>query len=209
MAGATPEGEDSEELKSQKSRLVEEKTPEGPSQGGDVQRLQEEVDRLLDLLQQERKKSDDYLNNLKFVQADLENYRKRTDREFREMEEFSTARLVKKLIPVLDDLDMGVVSAESTPQTKEFLEGIGMVRRRLLGALEGEGLKEIEAIGKPFDPDLHEAVDKVQGKGNTDTVIEEIRRGYLFKGKVMRPSMVKVELAMKTNNAEEKGEAEK
>jgi molecular chaperone GrpE len=206
-----PEGgkEDKEMKKVQQSKLVEEKTQRESPKGEEIQRMQEEVDRLLDLLQQERKKSDDYLNNLKFLQADFENYRKRTDREVRDIEEFSTAGLVRKLIPVLDDLDLGVASAESTPQTKEFLEGIGMVRRRLLTALESEGLEEIDSIGMPFNPDLHEAVDKVKGRGNTDTIAEEIRKGYIFKGRVLRPSMVKVELAMKTNNADKNGESEK
>ena len=195
--------------KAQQSKLMQEENEErGPPKGEEIQRMQEEVDRLLDLLQQERKKSDDYLNNLKFIQADFENYRKRADREVREIEEFSTAALVKKLIPVLDDLDLGVASAESTPQTREFLEGIGMVRRRLLTALESEGLEEIPSIGQPFDPDLHEAVDKVQGSGDRDTIVEEVRKGYTFKGKVLRPSMVKVELAMKKNSVDNNGEPE-
>jgi len=205
-----PSGEDENELKKSRSELIEgEKTPEEPQREEGIERVQEEVDRLLDLLQQERKKSDDYLNNLKFLQADFENYRKRTDREVREIEEFSTAGLIKKLIPVLDDLDLGVASAESTPQTKEFLEGIAMVRKRLLAALESEGLRELNSTGMPFDPELHEAVEKVQGEGSNDVVVEEIRKGYVFRDRVLRPSMVKVEIAMKTNNKDKKGVSEK
>ena len=90
----------------------------------------------------------------------------------------------------------------------EFLEGVGMIRTRLRTALESEGLTEIKAVGRPFDPDMHEAVDKVQGTGPTDTVVEEIRKGYIFKGRVLRPSLVKVELAMKKNNEDEDGEPE-
>ena len=184
----------------QQSKLVEEgaDTPGSPERE-ELERMQEEIGRLLVLLQDERKKSDDYLSNLKYVQADLENYRKRMDREVREIEEFSTAGVVKKLVPVLDDLDLGAASAESTPQTKEFLEGIAMVKKRLSSALESEGLEEIKAVGETFNPELHEAVDTVQGTGERDIVVEEIRKGYIFKGKVLRPSMVKVELAMKKN----------
>ena len=203
-------GKEDKDVKSQESKLVEEgKERRESPEAEDIQRMQDEVDRLLNLLEQERKKSGDYLNNLKFLQADLENYRKRMDREVRDIEEFSTAGLVKKLIPVLDDLDLGVASAERTPQTKEFLEGLEMVRRRLLTALESEGLEEIDSIGQPFNPDLHEAVDKVQGTGHKDTIVEEIRKGYIFKGKILRPSMVKVELAMKKNSVEKNGESEK
>ena len=210
MTEEPPSGEDENELKKSRSELIEgEKTPEEPQREEGIERVQEEVDRLLDLLQQERKKSDDYLNNLKFLQADFENYRKRTDREVREIEEFSTAGLIKKLIPVLDDLDLGVASAESTPQTKEFLEGIAMVRKRLLAALESEGLRELNSTGMPFDPELHEAVEKVQGEGSNDVVVEEIRKGYVFRDRVLRPSMVKVEIAMKTNNKDKKGVSEK
>ncbi|MDA4121552.1 MAG: nucleotide exchange factor GrpE [Thaumarchaeota archaeon] len=193
----------------QQSNLVEEgaDTPR-PTDREELERMQEEIGRLLDLLQEERKKSDDYLTNLKYTQADLENYRKRMDREVREIEEFSTAGLVKKLVPVLDDLEMGAVSAESTPQTKEFLEGIAMVRKRLSSSLENEGLEEIKAVGETFNPELHEAVDTAQGTGEKDIIVEEIRKGYIFKGKILRPSMVKVELAMKKNSKESKSGTE-
>jgi molecular chaperone GrpE len=205
-----PDGGQEEEMKkAQQSKLVEEGAePESPTEE-ETQRMQGEIDRLLELLQQERKKSDDYLSNLKYLQADFENYRKRMDREVRDIEEFSVAGLVKKVVPVLDDLELGVASADSTPQTKEFTEGIAMVRRRLLAALESEGLEEIASVGMPFDPELHEAVDKVQGTGSVDTVVEEIRKGYIFKGKVLRPSMVKVEMAMKTNIEDKTGDSEK
>jgi molecular chaperone GrpE len=212
VQGQPPEGEeeDNEMKKAQQPELItEEKEQRESPQAEESQRMQDEVDRLLDLLRQERKKSGEYLDNLKYLQADFENYRKRMDREVREIEEFSTAGLVKKLVPVLDDLELGAASAESTPQTKELLEGIGMVRRRLLTALEGEGLQEIKSIGMPFDPELQEAVDKVQGTGSRDMIVEEIRKGYIFKGKVLRPSMVKVELAMKKNNVKNNGETEK
>jgi len=193
--------------KTQQAKLVEEQSEApGSAERAAVERMQEEIDRLLDLLQQERKKSDDYLNNLKFAQADFENYRKRMDREVRQIEDFSTAGLVKKLVPVLDDLDMGFTSAENNPQTKQFQEGIGMVRKRLLASLASEGLEEVPAVGRTFDPVLHEALDTVQGKGVKDVVVEEIRKGYILKGKVLRPSLVKVELAMQKNSTENSGE---
>ena len=74
-------------------------------------------------------------------------------------------------------------------------------------ALESEGLQRIKAVGEPFDPSAHEAVDKVQGKDNTeDKVLEELRKGYTFKGKVLRPSAVKVEMAARQEKA--KGESQ-
>lgn len=162
--------------------------------------MQGELQRITSQLEDERKKSGDYLTNLRYLQADFENYRKRMDREFREVEEFSTSGLVNKLLPVLDDLDLAVATAEKSPETSGFLEGLEMVQKRLMATVKSEGLEPIEAVGKPFNPELHEAVDKVQGSGDEDTVVEEVRKGYMFKGRVLRPSMVKVEVAMKNNS---------
>ena len=148
-------------------------------------------------LEEERKRNEELLKNLRYLQADFENYRKRVDREIRELEEFSTMGVVRKLIPVLDDLDLAVASA-TRAEDKGLLEGVRMVQKNLGSALESEGLREIKAVGEPFNPSTHEAVDKVQGTDNPeDTVIEEMRKGYTFKGKVLRPSAVKVEVAAK------------
>ena len=146
-------------------------------------------------LEEERKRNEEYLTSLRYLQADFENYRKRVEREMGELEEFSTLGLVRKLISVLDDLDLAVASATKA-EDKGLLEGVKMVQKNLNAALEAEGLKTIKAVGMPFDPSTHEAVDKVQGKDNAeDVVIEELRKGYTFKGKVLRPSSVKVEMA--------------
>jgi len=146
-------------------------------------------------LEEERKRNEEYLTSLRYLQADFENYRKRVEREMGELEEFSTLGLVRKLISVLDDLDLAVASATKA-EDKGLLEGVKMVQKNLSSALEAEGLQAIKAVGAPFDPSTHEAVDKVQGKGNAeDMVIEELRKGYTFKGKVLRPSAVKVEMA--------------
>jgi len=148
-------------------------------------------------LEEERKRNEEYLTSLRYLQADFENYRKRVEREMGELEEFSTLGLVRKLISVLDDLDLAVASATKA-EDEGLLEGVKMVQKNLSSALEAEGLKTIKAVGAPFDPSTHEAVDKVQGKNNTeDMVIEELRKGYTFKGKVLRPSAVKVEMAAK------------
>jgi molecular chaperone GrpE len=146
-------------------------------------------------LEEERRRNEDYVQSLQYLQADFENYRKRVERETRELEEFATLGIARKLISVLDDLDLAVATA-SHGEDKGLLEGVKMVQKNLYSALESEGLKMIKAVGEPFDPSMHEAVDKVQGKDNAeDIVVEEMRKGYEFKGKVVRPSAVKVELA--------------
>lgn len=138
------------------------------------------------------------LNRLKYMQADFENYRKRTEKEMREMEENSTKGLVIKLLSVLDELDLAVKHAKDDTGTTELQEGIEMVQKNLYSELESAGLRKIEPVGKPFDPSQHEAVARVQGSSSgSDIVVEELRTGYTFRGHVIRPSMVKVELGMK------------
>jgi molecular chaperone GrpE len=140
----------------------------------------------------------DLLKRLKYMQADFENYRKRTEKEMKEMEESSSRSLVCKLLSVLDELDLAVKHSKEEPGKEEMQEGIEMVQKNLLSALEATGLQRIDALGQPFDPTRHEAVEKVQGKSvGSDIVIEEVRTGYAFRGRVIRPSMVKVQLAKK------------
>ena len=138
------------------------------------------------------------LNRLKYMQADFENYRKRTEKEMREIEENSSKGLVIRLLSVLDELDLAVKHAKDDGGRTELQEGIEMVQKNLYSALESVGLQKIDPVGKPFDPSQHEAVAKVQGSSpGSDIVVEEVRTGYAFRGHVIRPSMVKVELGMR------------
>jgi len=187
---------------------------------------QEKLQTLKHQLEQERKKSDDYLTRLKYLQADHENYRMRMERELREMEDFSTAKLISKLLPVLDELELASATQRAQQQQEAseegeamqrpaehpaVSEGITMVLKNMMAVLQAEGVKPIEAIGMQFDPKLHEAVDKVEGdRLGDDIVIEEIRRGYTFRHRLLRPSLVKVELGRRrTNKGNENKEAPK
>jgi molecular chaperone GrpE len=165
--------------------------------------IKADIARLERTLEEERRRNEELLTNLRYLQADFENYRKRVDREIRDLEEFSTVGLIRKLIPVLDDLDLAVATATKA-EDKGLLEGVKMVQKSLDSALESEGLREIKAIGVPFDPSSHEAIESVPGKDNPqDMVIEEMRKGYTFKGKVLRPSAVKVETAARQGKSGE------
>ncbi|MDA4117259.1 MAG: nucleotide exchange factor GrpE [Thaumarchaeota archaeon] len=159
--------------------------------------IRDDLAKLEKSLETERKRNEEYLTSLRYLQSDFENYRKRVDKEVRELKEFSTVGLVSRLIPVLDDLELAAASATNA-EDKGLLEGVKMVQKSFVSALEAEGLREIEAMGVPFNPSMHEAVDKVQGKHTgEDLVVGELRKGYTFKGRVMRPSSVKVEIAAK------------
>lgn len=201
MSNGKNEQKEAENEMSELEGVVDGKNQETTQMEKELKLLETNVNHLRKLLEEEKKRGEDYLSRVKYVQADFENYRKRIDREVKEMEDFSTTKLVWKLLPVLDELELAIASAQSTKDTKALVEGVRMVHKNLSQTLEGEGLRPIEAVGKPFDPRLHEAVDKVQGKKvGDDIVIEEIRRGFVFKDKVLRPSMVKVELASRPQN---------
>ncbi len=153
-------------------------------------------------LASEKKRNDELLTRLKYIQADLENYRKRAEKEVGEAGESSVRGLVTRLLVVMDELDLAVKHAGGDGDSGNLGEGIKMVQKNLWGTLESAGLQRIEALGKEFDPSMHEAVEKVQGDGDEDTVVEELRPGYSFRGRIIRPSMVKVQLA-KRKPAEE------
>ena len=164
--------------------------------------LEADLDKAQKLIDEEKTRGEDYLAQLKYLQADFENYRKRVDREIRDIEDFSTSSLIRKMLPVLDDLELAIASAKKADSG--MVEGIAMVQKNLTAALRSEGLMPIEAVGKPFDPEFHEAVERVDAAGNNsrDMVVGEIRRGYVLKDKVLRPSMVRVESAVKKDSGE-------
>ncbi|HTT62750.1 MAG TPA: nucleotide exchange factor GrpE [Bryobacteraceae bacterium] len=122
--------------------------------------------------------------------ADFDNFRRRSDRDRSEYIQFAAMEIVRDLLPILDDFRraMKVETAD-----KEYAKGIGLIEQRLFETLRKAGLEPIEAAGKPFDPNLHQAVDRVQTEEVADqTVLEEYQSGYNFKGKLLRPAMVKV-----------------
>ena len=159
----------------------------------EVAKLREQVQALQGTLADEQRRAETYLNELKYLRADFDNYQKRLRREFDELAEVSGQRLVVKLLGTLDELELAVTSAQKASGNEALVTGVEMVLKKLKEVLRQEGLSSIEAVRKPFDPGLHEAALKVPSEEAPEgTVVEEIRRGYMFKGKVVRPSIVKV-----------------
>jgi molecular chaperone GrpE len=151
------------------------------------------VKRLQKALKEEQEKSNEYLNRLKYLQADFENYRKRIEKEIRETAQYSNEKLIVNLLSVLDELELALSSGRETENKQALLEGVEMTLKKMFAALGQEGLTKIEAVGKCFDPKLHEVALKVPTKeDNEDIVVEEIRKGYTLRGRVIRPSIVKI-----------------
>lgn len=162
---------------------------------------------LAKLLEAERKRSEDCLTRLSYMQADFENLRKRCDRQIQEVSAYGNERLVIQLLEVVDELELAVKTAQSAESAQGLVEGVQMTLKRLRKVLEQEGVTPIESTGKPFDPSKHNAIaaeEREDVKGCV--VVEELRKGYIMKGKVVRPSIVKVanKKTSKSQDTEEK-----
>jgi molecular chaperone GrpE len=140
-----------------------------------------------------RAEAESYLDDLRRLQADFDNYRKRTLREQTARAASASQALVARLLPVLDNFELAVSAAEQSRDFDRMLKGVEMVFGELREVLESEGLVRIEAEGKPFDPERHEAVIAVEEEDTEPgMVVDIVRAGYELRGKVLRPAMVKV-----------------
>jgi molecular chaperone GrpE len=143
----------------------------------------------------EKKRSEDYLTRLTYLQADFENMKKRFDREVEQTKSYCNERIIIQLLEVVDELELAVKNGEiSSQSTENLLEGVEMTLKKLRKVLEQEGVTEIaNPEGKVFDPSKHNAVATVESDDAEDgIVLEQIRKGYIMRGKVIRPTIVKV-----------------
>jgi len=144
-------------------------------------------------LAEARAESARYLDDLRRLKAEFENFRKRMMRDQSAVIASASSALVGRLLPVLDNFDLAISAAEQSQDFEKMLKGVEMVYGELREVLRGEGLTEIEAEGKPFDPQRHEAVVAVEQDGvEAGTVVGVVRAGYEIQGRVVRPAMVKV-----------------
>jgi len=146
---------------------------------------------LVNALEEEKKRSEGYLNRLKYMQADFENLQKRLGRQLEEVRKYGCEPLILELLGVVDELESAVRESRQTKSLEVLLKGVEMTLKKLLKVLEHEEVSPIDCIGQVFDPTKHEAVAKVESKED-GKIIKEIRKGYTMKGKVIRPSIVKI-----------------
>ena len=180
--------------------MTEENDHEEAPLGPTVQEVQQQ-------LEAERKRGADYVARLKYLQADFENLRKRCDREIQQASQYSNERLIISLLDVVDELELAIKNAKAANSAQTLVVGVEMTLKRLRKVLEQEGVSPIESVNTPFDPSKHNALSAEERDDVEDcVVIEEVRKGYMMKGKVIRPSMVKVAVkkASQSQNTEEK-----
>ncbi|OEF96939.1 nucleotide exchange factor GrpE [Vulcanibacillus modesticaldus] len=140
-----------------------------------------------------KKTIEDLQNRLLRSQADFDNYRKRTRTEKEELAKYANAKLIEALLPTFDNFARAIEASKENQNFETLVQGVEMVYRQLEELLVKEGLEPIEAVGQHFDPEIHQAVMQVESdQYESGVVVEELQKGYKFKGKVIRPSMVKV-----------------
>lgn len=146
-----------------------------------------------DKLQELEKEKEDLFNRHLRLQAEYDNFRKRTQKEKAADLTYKSQALVTELLPVLDDFERALLTASEDEAELNFVDGMKIIYRQLTAVLEKEGVEIIPTVGEEFDPNIHQAVATVSDdQYETNVVVEELQKGYLLKDRVIRPAMVKV-----------------
>ncbi len=138
-------------------------------------------------------KAAEYLDGWQRARADFANYKKRVEREQVDAYQNAAVAVLTRMLPVLDDLDLTLKNAPTAGEAAQWATGVALVRRKFVALLENENIKPIEAEGRPFDPNFHEAVVHEESTDHTaGHVVEVLRQGYKLGDRVLRPALVKV-----------------
>lgn len=181
--------------------LTEDASQAGQQAGGSSERAGEDVAQegtadecapIIAELEEERARSAEYLEEAKRARAEFINYRRRTEQEMQQVRRHAGEHVISQILPVLDDFHRAIEALPEGEFENPWMQGILLIERKLWSILEAAGVRPIEAIGKPFNPSLHEAVMVDEGAKGADTVVAEFQRGYMLHDRVLRPSMVKV-----------------
>ena len=175
--------------------LTDEKTVETVfEEGGTTEQASDfSVDEKEQEIQLLKEKLDEADNRYLRLQADFDNFRRRTRLDLEASQKYRAQKLITDLLPAIDNFERAMKVEADNEQTKTLLQGMDMVYRSLLDALKNEGVETIESVGKEFDPHQHQAV--MQGEDEnfgSNIVTDEFQKGYLLKDRVIRPAMVKV-----------------
>ena len=129
-------------------------------------------------------------NRLLRALADFDNYKKRASADRDQFVQFANETLISELLPIIDGFTRALEAGKKSKTGEEMMKGIALIRKQLEDVLMRHGVKEIASLGKPYDPNLHEAVLQKEDKGPEGMIIEEMQKGYTLHGRVIRPSMV-------------------
>jgi len=166
--------------------------------------LLERVEELENKLKEAESKAEKHLSQLKYAKADLENIQKQRQKLMQDFMDRANGGLLQQLLPLMDEVE---ILATRDAEKENLVQGMGMVLKKLQKVMDSEGVRVIEAEGHPFDPFKHDAVMEVETSEEPDgVVLEEVRRGYMYKDRVLRASMVKVARSPKQSEEENQDE---
>ena len=144
-------------------------------------------------LKEKAEKAESYLDQLLRLQAEFENIRKRLQKEKEEHTKYANAEIVRGLLPIYDHFVLALLSMNGSSDSDLILKGVTLIKNEMWDFLTSHGLSKIETVGCPFNPEQHEAVGVAEDDSKQEnTVVEEVRPGYLLNGKLLRPASVKV-----------------
>ncbi|SUA94999.1 GrpE protein (HSP-70 cofactor) [Paenibacillus thiaminolyticus] len=144
-------------------------------------------------LKMARAQAEELQQRLLRAQADFDNFRRRTVKEKEELAQYASSKLVTELLPVLDNFERALAAAQTGSEEQSFVKGVDMIFRQFTQVLEQEGVKAMNAVGEPFNPEFHQAIMQVESEEHEEgIVVEEVQKGYMLKDRVLRPAMVKV-----------------
>ncbi|HAM81329.1 nucleotide exchange factor GrpE [Ornithinibacillus bavariensis] len=153
---------------------------------------EEEMNDLVQEIENLKQEKEELYQRFLRTQAEFDNFKKRSQKEKEADRKYKAQDLVTELLPAIDNFERAL-QVEVTDENKNLLDGISMVYRQLVDALKSQGVEIIEAVGKEFDPNIHQAVMQVEDDNfESNIVVEDLQKGYLIKDRVIRPAMVKV-----------------
>ncbi|HET7628405.1 MAG TPA: nucleotide exchange factor GrpE [Bacillales bacterium] len=167
--------------------------PADESESGGRPDAEVSTEALMKQIEQLEKEKEELRNKYLRTQADYDNFRRRTREEKAADAKYRSQKLAEKLLPVIDNFDRALNVQAETEDAKSLKQGMEIVHRQLNDVLGQENIQEIEAEGKPFDPQYHQAVMQVEDENHEpNTVVEVMQKGYVLNDRVLRPAMVKV-----------------
>ena len=176
----------------------------------ELAKVKDELDSVKEELYKARESSDNNLNRLKYIMADFDNYRKQMEKQIASKIESSRAELLMKFLNIRDDYLRALEIAKQSKSETVVIEGLEAILKNLDSVLKSEGVMEIETIGTPFDPNIHDAISfSYQDNIPENAVTDEIRKGYMLNNKVLRPSLVEISKKIVKNTVNDTDELEK
>ncbi|MFQ5838127.1 MAG: nucleotide exchange factor GrpE [Thermoplasmata archaeon] len=160
------------------------------SSGTTKKELEAKLTELREELSRKEENAEELLSRLAYLQAELENLRKRWEKERQEFIRFASTTIMKRLLPVVDEFELALNSMKK--RDDDFVNGVRMIYDNLMKILQAEGLQEIKAEGELFDPYLHEALDYVEEGGGEGRIVKVVQKGYRLEDRILRPSQVVV-----------------